>query len=256
MPLSFALSTDFDTPEWAGFIEALPDVLGKAPSDSRLLGGRNELHRLNHAGQNVVVKRFKNRGLWKKVAYRLVSSKAMRSYSHSLALIEAGVGSPTPIAWREDWGSLWLKESHYICSYLDFEHDASALLHDDCEDRDIKITLLGNAVARMHEAGLLHLDINQGNWLFQKNGSGNWIVSMVDNNRLRRVRVGIKKGVHCLLQLEFKGEFLRRLVNAYAEGRGEDFETCWRSYERSRTGFELKWRIKNATRPWRRKIGL
>lgn len=234
----------------------LPETLQKQPPSSRLPGGRNELIRLDYLGQRLAVKRFVNKGLWKKIAYRIESSKAKRSYSHSLALIDAGLHSPQPIAWSELWSGGWLQESHYLCAYLDYEHDASALLESDCADREEKLALLGLEIARMHDAGLLHLDVNQGNWLFFRSAEGAWKVSIIDNNRLKKTVVSKRRGVKCLLQLDFDEQLRDRLLLAYARGRGFDFDGCKSILDRSCRRFELKWKIKNTTRPWRRKLGL
>ncbi|MBK1879913.1 lipopolysaccharide kinase InaA family protein [Pelagicoccus mobilis] len=173
-----------------------------------------------------------------------------------MALNDFGISSPQPIAWQEKWSGGWLVESHYLCAFQEFEHDASALQDADCEDRDEKLEMLGQAVGRMHEAGLLHLDINQGNWLFSRSGEGRWELDLIDNNRLRRRTVSLGRGVKCLLQLEFEGEVQTRLLHAYADSRGFEREACVRTFDTSKGRYELKWRVKNATRPWRKKIGL
>lgn len=256
VPRFHDFAPDFETPEWDALVEKLPSVIQGQPSSSRLLGGRNELYRLEWAGRNLVVKRFVNKGLWKKLSYRMVSSKAKRSYLHSVALLRAGIRSPEPIAWSEEWAGGWLKESYYVCAYLDFEHDASALLEPSCEDRAAKLSLLGETIARMHEAELMHLDVNQGNWLFRRAIGGGWELSLIDNNRMKQGPVSAARGVRCLLQLDFPEVFRDGVLASYASGRTLNFETCKSTLDKSCRRFELKWKVKNATRPWRRKLGL
>lgn len=256
MPLFHTLHSSFESSDWVRFLSKLPSILEEQPSSSRLLGGRNELYRVENAGQEVAVKRFVNKGLWKRLAYKISSSKAKRSYLHSLALMEAGLNSPQPIAWREEWAGGWLKESHYLCAYLNFEHDASALLDSGCTDFSEKIALLGKAIGQMHEGGLLHLDINQGNWLFARGEGDHWEVSVIDNNRLKRRPVSLGQGVKCLLQLNYPEKLRDAVLAEYAAARGFEFRECKAILDRSSRRFELKWKIKNLTRPWRRKFGL
>ena len=108
----------------------------------------------------------------------------------------------------------------------------------------------------MHDAGMIHLDLTPRNLLFVHEDGPGWKLHFVDNNRMSFGKVGLKRGIRSILQCGVKGEDAGPFVEAYALRRGFDPALCLNLYESLGRGHQLKWRVKNATRPWRRKIGL
>lgn len=108
----------------------------------------------------------------------------------------------------------------------------------------------------MHEAEILHLDLTPRNLLFVNEGGPQWELHFVDNNRMRFGKVGLERGIRSILQCGVKGDDVEPFVEAYAERRAVAPGLCRRLYGALSRGHQLKWRIKNATRPWRRKIGV
>ena len=250
------LAPQFDSPNWQRRLAELDQLCDGLGPESRILGGRNEIYLDQHQGLRLAIKRFRNRGAWKKIAYRLSTSKALRSFDHSVRLIEIGLQSPTPIAWREDWQGPWLSQSFYVCAYLDFVHDANALSSPNTEQALEKAALVGATIARMHEAGIAHLDCNGGNLLFARDAAQNWQLHIIDNNRIRFGPVTPSSGVAILLHLGLEATPLETLIASYAQARSLPPQLCRDLYDSKLKRFQLKWRIKNATRPWRRRLGL
>jgi len=246
-----------DAAAWQDWLASLPEVAATIDPSQLLQTGRNQIFHTRFRDQPLVVKRFFNHGIWKKVVYRFTSSKARRSFAHSLRLIEAGLHSPQPIAWREDWRGPWLAESFYVCAFLPTAWVARQHLRDPAvTDLAAKAALIGSEVARMHEAGIVHLDLTPGNLLLVETGPQQWQLNFVDNNRMRFGPVSLARGIRSFVQLELVGIALHHGIKAYADARGFDLMACQREHAACVRRYHLKWYLKNSTRPWRRKFGL
>jgi len=252
----FRLNPQFDNPVWRSWLQQLPEMVASLPAEALIQGGRNDVYRIEMDGYPLIAKCFYNRGAWKKVAYRFASSKARRSYEHSERLLKIGLRSPTPIAWREDWSGPWLENGYYICDYIDFEHEARRLNDRPRQEAIEKSRAAGRDFAEMHNSGIRHLDLTPGNLLFPKTQSDDYQPYIIDNNRMRFASIGVKEGILSLLQLELEGELRDALIDGYARSRNITSERCRELYEQGLRRHQLKWRIKNGTRPLRRKIGL
>lgn len=250
------LNSELPAAEWQDLLRDLPRIVSDLPPGRLIQGGRNELYRLEHQGRELVVKRFPNAGPWKKIAYRISTSKARRSFENSLALRRAGLHSPTPVGWREDWSRGWLRESYYVCDHVNVVAEARAIRKLREVDWNPHLRLMGRSIAQMHEAEILHLDLTPRNLLFVNEGGPQWELHFVDNNRMSFCKVGLERGIRSILQCGVKGDDVEPFVEAYAQRRGVDPGLCRRLYGSLARGHQLKWRIKNATRPWRRKFGI
>ena len=250
------LGESFRLPVWQHWMEQLPQLKEMLPDSQLLFKGRNRLYRVEHAGESFVLKHFLNRGAWKKFAYRLTSGKARRSFDHSAALIAAGLRSPEPVGWREDWSGGFLKESFFICRYVEIAHTARSVQSSSGIEWRPHVEELARAIAQMHDAQMRHRDLTPGNILFVEESGGDWPIYFIDNNRMSFGNVDLRQGIRSLLQPGIKGGWLGPFLTAYAEARGFDPAECQRLHERFVAAYDRKWRIKNATRPWRRKIGL
>lgn len=256
MPSNIHLHPEFDLPPWRSLLERLPEVVKGLPREQLIQGGRNDIHWFEQEGLKVVVKRFVNGGLWKKIAYRISTSKARRSFEHSEALLAAGLNAPAPIAWREDSSGSWLKESYFLCAHVNVVAEARAIRRNRTINWEPHLRKMGAAIGRMHDAGILHLDLTPGNLLLVDDGGPDWSLYFVDNNRMRFGPVDFRAGIGSILQCGVKGDDVSAFVDTYAEQRRYDPERCRAAYAERQSGHRLKWKIKNATRPWRRKLGV
>lgn len=256
MSLKMQIADSFDEPAWRRWLEGLPEMVDQFPDEKLIQGGRNQLFRCQFEDTDLVVKRFPNSSAWKKLAYRVCSSKAKRSYLHSQRLNQAGLNSPAPVAWLEFWEGKWLKESFYVCLFVPFEHEARQLHQPQLPERVEKAKLLGQSLAKMHRAEILHLDLTPGNLLYTSGQNSGWEIQIVDNNRMRFGPVPRRAAVTSLAQADLPEDLLPSMLSTYAECVRIPFEEIEQAFRRRRQSYALKWRIKNATRPWRRKIGL
>lgn len=256
MPLKMQIADSYDKPAWRSWIEGLSESGDRYPKDKLLQGGRNQLIRCRFEDVDLVVKRFPNNDAWKKAVYRIFEGKAKRSYLHSERLNQAGLNSPKPVAWLESWDGSWMKESFYVCHFTPFEHEARELHRTDIPERATKARLLGRSIAQMHRAEILHLDLTPGNLLFTRSSEGEWELQIVDNNRMRFGRVSRRAAITSLVQADLPTDLVQPMLEAYADCAESLLEELARAYRKRLQSYALKWRIKNATRPWRRKIGL
>ncbi len=256
MPLKMQIAAPYDTAAWRTWLQELPQSIDCFPKEYLIQGGRNQLFRQRFEGVDLVVKRFSNRDVWKKVAYRVCEGKAKRSYLHSQRLNEAGLKSPAPIAWLESWDGPWMRDSFYVCVFTPFDHEARELSQSNLPQRVEKARLLGQSLAKMHRENILHLDLTPGNLLFTSGRDGSWEIQIVDNNRMRFGPVRRGRALTSLAQTDLPDDLASPMLEAYAQSNQVPLGDLEKAYWKRRRGYALKWRIKNATRPWRRKIGL
>ncbi len=255
--MTFCLAPPFDSDSWKAFLESLPELFRSPPESVDILhDGRNRIIRTRHAGVPVAIKRFSNNGLGKMLIYRFRKGKARKSYDHSLRLLQAGLDTPEPIGWMEFHRGRMLTESYYLCRFISFDHDGLALADPDLPDRLGKAEYAGRCIGRLHEAGILPLDLNGGNLLFENHADGSRRIQFIDTNRMRFGRVALSRGVRTLLTVGMEGPLLESFLKGYSAVRREPLSRCESLYHRALRPYKLKWRIKNATRPYRRRIGL
>ena len=166
------------------------------------------------------------------------------------------MNSPAPVALVESWKGSWLDESFYICRFTPFEHEARELHQPELPQRIEKARLLGQSLAQMHQSEILHLDLTPGNLLFTRNSEEGWELHIVDNNRIRFGPVSNWAAITSLVQADLPDDLVQPMLEAYAAHVRSPLEELGRAYRKRRQNYALKWRIKNTTRPWRRKIGL
>lgn len=143
--------------------------------------GRNILRLAVWNGAYLVVKDF-GRSLLGGYDYIFRKSKARRSYENARALIERGISTPRPVAYRECRNRLTrrLIGCSYICTY-----EESRPFKDFSETADRQfISCFAAFVAELHCKGIRHDDLNNTNVRVVCEG-GSYKFSLIDLNRMR-----------------------------------------------------------------------
>lgn len=225
----------------------MPEAIAAA-SDGVIYRGRNTLTRLTVAGHDVVAKAFPApRTLLKRLQRVGRTSKAARAFDHARQMQDAGIGTPQPLAAIEaDDGRAW-----YLCAWADGCTTLRHLTKQEGPEIDALCLAVGAFIGHMHQAGAYHYDSTPGNVLMRATPDGTEFL-VVDCNRMRFGRVGAWAGLRSLVQLDWRG----RLLDSYCSARG------WNA-SRVRWLYRLRlwiehWsrKLKNLTRPWRRKLGV
>jgi hypothetical protein len=207
------------------FIKRLP--LDFEKEGQTIYKGRNELKVFTQDGLILNVKRYR-KPIWvNRVAYTFFrKSKARRAYENALTLLSKGFETPIPIAYLELPQSGLLKDAFFVsiqCPYKRlFREFADG---SDIAGREDIIRSFGVLIARLHEAGILHLDLSVGNVLFDEEADG-FHFSLVDLNRMKFRKIGLMEGCRNFERLRGSEDFFRLLTKTYARERGFDAETC------------------------------
>ena len=119
--------------------------------------------------QLFVVKRFGLQGGWKDRVDAKRGTKAQRSFLHAQHLIEAGVGTPTPLGYAEKWLDGRLTDSFYVSAFVPgLRHwrvrMKEALNYKVYTDEFVDLLEpVAKAIRAMHQAGFLHHDLGNQN---------------------------------------------------------------------------------------------
>ena len=187
---------------------------------------RNEVRLIDVDGIKVVVKKFKVPHFVNRIAYTYFrKSKARRSYEYSQELIANGFGAAQPIAYTEYFRGGLLTNSYYVSLFCEYGRDFNEFRVREIEGREQILRDFAQFTARIHEAGIRHLDYGGGNILFEETPSGTHFC-LIDVNRLEKGKVDIKKGCENFKLLYMKGNAFRFLITEYANARNFDVEEC------------------------------
>lgn len=154
-------------------------------SGTLLYKGRNEVRRFDAHGQSIVVKRFRHRPLLLRIVESIFrKSKARRAYENALHIEEHGFSTPHPLGYVENRRCAVVGTTYYICCHTDSEAIRHRLIEHEPFDRQLA-TAYARFVARLHQAGVLHRDLNPTNVLFKASADGNYSFELIDTNRMR-----------------------------------------------------------------------
>jgi tRNA A-37 threonylcarbamoyl transferase component Bud32 len=251
------LAPAWDHAEGRAFCRGLEALVAALPESAVLYRGRNTLYRCRALGCDIVIKRFQlGANPWKRIVERLGEGKAPRTLAIALHLRDLGIATPEPLAAVERRVAGRPAAAFYLCRDLGDAPTARDLVRDRSDPRRASaLDALGSFVARLHDAGVLHRDLTLGNVLRTADGDH----ALVDLNRIRFTRVGAVGGLLNLLTLGLRGDDLDALLAGYRRERVIDGGTLGEldahAAHALAAGERLRWALKRASRPWRRRIG-
>ncbi len=182
--------------------------------------GRNVVKRFQWEGVDVVVKRFGRITSFNRLMYSTVrESKAMRAYKNASKLRAMGISTPEEIAVLETFAHGMMVDSYFISAYTPY--CSLSYLREFTFDRKEWFPLLNDLVdwiARMHEKGILHQDLNVENILYQKEKDGTITFQLIDNNRMKfRSKLSVEERLKEICRLSTNLDLHLYLVRKYAE---------------------------------------
>lgn len=202
-------------------VSQLPDSFGQ--QGELLYDGRNKVKAVTLGDTPVVVKRFKRPNIIQRVVYTFFKkSKAERAYLYAAMMRERGVLTPQEVAYIEIKRNGLFADSYFVCLPCHLPPLSSLLRRVDF-DRNIA-RQLGAAVARWHEAGVLHGDLNLTNILYEKEADGHCRFWLIDTNRSTFDHATYLHCISNIMRLSHDRPLLQYVVTAYAEARGWQVE--------------------------------
>jgi serine/threonine protein kinase len=179
-------------------------------------GARNTLYDFTLAsGRRVCIKHFRKAKFPNSYIYtNLRHSKAHRSFTHAQRLLQLGFLTPAPLAYSETKRGLKLKESYYVCEFLDLPNIRQWY---SCDDTEAITAALAQEMLRLHRSGVLHRDFSPGNILYDHREDGDYKFYYVDLNRMNFNVANRKRLMRMFRSISLEAEPTERLARAYAE---------------------------------------
>jgi len=218
---------------------------------------RNEIKVFEVGGLTLNVKAY-HKPIWiNRFIYTFIrKSKSRRAYENALEVMSRGFDTPAPIGYIEQKIGGLLNKSWFIsiqCPYSRMFREFSD--YSDISGREDIIEALGVYVAKLHEAGILHLDLSIGNILFEKDETGIHF-SLVDINRMNFCKINQEAGCKNFERLRGSEDFFRVLAESYAKARGYDAESCFKLMLHYNAKSLEHFRRKNAFKRWKQEMGI
>ncbi len=203
-----------DYTRFAPRVAALPSTFDR--EGVSLHQGRNQVRAMVWDGCEVVVKRYKKPNFFLKLQFAFLNTcKAKKAYKYGCLFNEAGLLSPTPVAYAIEGRWPLIKGSFFVCLPVDGVCLNDSLTVDD----DAMIGRLAAEVARMHDSGLMHGDLNLTNIYADADGN----LWFIDTNRTKAGRrVTMRTCAENLMRLTPDRALLSKIAQAYARLRGWD----------------------------------
>ena len=201
-----------------GWVDSLPRHFNEG---TLLYHSRNEVRQFEIEGLQIVVKRFKRHNLLKRIIYSFFrQNKARRAFKNASQLRERGFCTPHEIAYIEERCCGLVSQVYYICTCTNAQPIRPRLIEQEPFDEALA-TAYACFVARLHEAGVLHRDLNPTNVLYMEQG-GDLKFELIDINRMRFYSGPVPKA-ECMENLTlfyWLTPAYRFILNEYARQRG------------------------------------
>jgi len=137
----------------------------------------------------VCVKGYRFLGVLYALKNMLRRTRALKSWTAANALVVRGIDTPLPLAMVERrWGPL-VRESFYLCSWLDAAQPLNAYIQTAAglaarQTRAAFLTACALAIRKLHVGGIYHADLKSNNILVTEKAGGTWSFSFVDLDRV------------------------------------------------------------------------
>jgi len=204
----------------------------------------------------VNIKAFRIPNLINRIAYRFFrKSKAQRSFEHATRLTKFSIGTPSPIAYFENFSVLGLKDSYYVSEHLHYDLTYRELTTDfNIPNHESILRAFTRFTYALHEKGIYFLDHSPGNTLIRLN-NGNYKFYLVDLNRMKFRPLDFNTRIKNFSRLTIHKFMVEIMSDEYAKCYGKDynkvFALMWHSTQTFQNKFHRKRRLKNKLFFWR-----
>ncbi len=223
-------------------------------------GDRNQIKLFKIDDKTVNIKSFKVPHLINKIAYKYFrKSKARRSYEYANALLKFGIGTPSPIAFCENFSIVGLDKSYYASEHLTCDLTYRELVEvPDYPDHDTILRQFTKFTFDLHEKGVEFLDHSPGNTLIKKVNENQYEFFLVDLNRMNfHDSMSFEQRMNNFSRLTPQKGMIATMSNEYAKfykdkTEAEIFEKMWQATSDFQEGFAKKKRLKKKLKFWKK----
>ncbi len=209
----------------ATFLRSVPDRFDR--EGECLHRGRNTIKAFDCDGLRLVVKKYRTPNPFNRIAYTFLRKpKARRAFEHAEELRKRGFETPEAVAWMGLARHGLFAEGYFVSLYCDYPSLFPILNPADPQRMFSEYMPVYDALTRylvsLHEAGVLHKDLNQTNILYTASPDG-FRFALIDINRMAFRRKLSRR--RCLLNLDRLGcdlDAFSYISRRYARLRGWD----------------------------------
>ncbi|MEW5901418.1 MAG: lipopolysaccharide kinase InaA family protein [Acidobacteriota bacterium] len=191
------------------FLQALsnPEALWSRPEAKILNEKRNRVGVVRLALSSgreidIVVKEFSSRGI-QRLKTLFLPSKAAIAWRGAVVLKDRGLATAPPLAYLEKKRRAFVERSFFLAEKVEGTEEIRALFRAlPPGELESLLTALAGYLYSLHEQGILHRDLSDGNVLVRKNDDGRFAFHLLDTNRVRvRKKLGPLRRVKNLIRL-------------------------------------------------------
>lgn len=213
-------------------IKDLEDKRGSAR-----LSGRGVVFRLDAPDmgedQGIVVREYRHGGLLRKVLKDrfFIPHRALKELFVLVTGVFRGLNVPEPVGASQSYGPLVLYKARIVTKEIPDGRNLPDFLKDvkaTSEKRELVLKKSGEAIRKIHDAGIYHRDLNMNN-LFVVDDGGTIYVLDFDRAKISN-KVGLKKREKNLGRLLRSARKLERYGRSGFSFSEEDFELILRGY--------------------------
>jgi serine/threonine protein kinase len=187
---------------------------------------------------DVVVKEFFSPGL-PRLKTLFLPSKAAKAWRGALALKERGLETARPLAFLEKRRKGFVERSFYLASKIDGTEEIRSLFRRlSPSELETLLADLAGFLSSVHERGIIHRDLSDGNILVRRDDGGRLVFYLLDTNRVRvRKTIGPAGRVKNLIRLGVPGRFQRFFLEKYLGEKKDLRPVLWTWYRMNKAVF-------------------
>lgn len=209
--------------------------------------GRNTVKVFDADGSLLAVKRYGHISLLNRLLYGVLRpSKAERAYRHAIRLRALGIDTPEQVAFVEVRRRGLLDGCYFVAVHSGYR-SLRPVAELDIQRPEVAAVLdaLADFLFRMHNAGVLHKDLNIGNILYRGDRCSGYAFQVIDTNRMRFYRsLSMRRRLDNLRRLSCPAPAYLYILDRYARLANANTDSIQLTGAVMRLFFEMRQRTK------------
>ncbi|MCR5004194.1 MAG: lipopolysaccharide kinase InaA family protein [Bacteroidales bacterium] len=206
------------------FIERIPEIFDDPSQGLVIDARRNVLKVFDTPWGKWVVKHYRRPNGFQRFVYTFLRKpKSKRAFLYASRLAAMGIDTPKAVAFVDRGEGTLFSDGYFFSEMTSDPCVFDALTGPEVIDRRLAYEAAA-FMAKIHEKGVLHGDLNLTNIMFRPEGDG-WAFSVIDTNRCKfRKHLSRKECLHELRRVSHRKDLFEILIRDYAKVRGWDEE--------------------------------